>query len=67
MDDERKECLDLHKNMEEKGLDLLQTELGDLSIPLLVVDNSREGTSAIEESARRIVRFVHENLWRTAL
>jgi thymidylate kinase len=67
MGDERKECLDLHKNMEEKGLDLLQTELGDLSIPLLVLDNSRDGISAIEDSAHHIVRFVHENLWRTAL
>jgi thymidylate kinase len=67
MDDEQKECLDLHKNMEEKGLDLLQTDLKDLSIPLLVLDNSQDGTSAIEDSARRIVRFVHENLWRNAL
>jgi thymidylate kinase len=67
MDDERKECLELHKTLEEKGLDLLQTELEDLSIPLLVIDNSQDGELAIEDSARRIVRFVHENLWRTAL
>jgi thymidylate kinase len=67
MDDERRECLELHKHMEEKGLDLLQTELEDLSIPLLVLNNSQDGESAIEESACRIVRFVHENFWRAAL
>jgi hypothetical protein len=56
-----------YTNMEEKGLDLLQTELEDLSIPLLLIDNSHDGESAIEDSARRIVHFIHENLWRTAL
>jgi kynurenine formamidase len=61
------ECLELRKHMEENGLDLLQTELEDLSVPLLVIDNSQDGESAIEDSACRIVRFIHENLWRTAL
>ena len=66
MNNEQVECAELHSALDVRGVQLLR-EFEDLNLPVLVLDNSKDGEAAIEETSRRIVRFINEKLWRRRL
>jgi thymidylate kinase len=65
LENEEEECEELHSALDIHGLELIRELHGE--IPILVLENSVDGDIAIEENARRIVRFINVNLWRSAL
>jgi shikimate kinase len=66
MVNEQTECEELYSFLEERGVELLR-EFSDPRIPVLTLDNSRDGGVAIDEAARLIVDFVNRNQWRRGL
>jgi thymidylate kinase len=66
MENEQTECEELYSFLEKRGVELLG-ELSDPRIPVLTLDNSRDGDVPIDEATRLIVDFVNRNQWRRGL
>ena len=59
------ECTELHDYLNEKCLAIIEDKsISNLGIPIKIVDNSKDGRDAIEETTRGILQFVNQHLWK---
>ena len=66
MENDEKECTELHTWLEGKTGSYF-SNLSDLGVPTKTVENSEDGDQAMEDTVRRIVRFVNEVYWKSGL
>ncbi|KAL7532921.1 hypothetical protein ACHAXR_004929 [Thalassiosira sp. AJA248-18] len=66
MQDEEKECQDLHQLLQRDNDDSLEDLVGSLDIPCLRIDNGRDGKEAMNEVLLEILSFVEQNCHRAS-
>ena len=64
--DEAAECCRLHQVLQQRGRELLDDINQNLELPVLVLNNDKDGDKSMEEISRKILSFIYANHWRRA-
>lgn len=64
--DEAAECRRLHQVLQQRGRELLGDINQNQELPVLVLNNDKDGEESMEEASRKIVSFIYANHWRRA-